>query len=80
MTEQQMEDLFHFYGHEDLFKRFRTPLYVTGLLDYSEAEHLEDFFDHFTLDRSILFDEFRFWYRYFEVSKRGMDGTSPYCQ
>jgi hypothetical protein len=52
---------------------------VTGLLDDSEAGHLEDFFDHFTLDRSTLFDEFRFWFRYFEVSRKGMDGTSPYC-
>ncbi|NQD68803.1 hypothetical protein HP456_23125 [Bacillus haikouensis] len=78
MVEHQIEDLFHFYGHEDLYKRFKTPLYVTGLFDDSDAEDLEDFFDQFTLDRSILFDEFRFWFRYFEVSKTGMDGTSPY--
>lgn len=70
LTEQQVEDLFHYYGHEDLYKRFRTPLFVTGILDDAEMWLLEDFFENFSFDRSTLFDEFRFWYRYYEVSKR----------
>jgi hypothetical protein len=78
MTEQQMEDLFHYYGYEDLYKRFKTPLFVTGLLDHSDADLLEDFFDQFTFENPILFDEFRFWFQYFEISRRGMGGASPY--
>ena len=70
MNEQQLEDLFSFYGHEDLYRRFKTPLYVTGILDQADTELLEDFFENFTLDHSILFDEFRFWFQYYEVSKR----------
>jgi hypothetical protein len=73
MTEQQMEDLFHYYGYEDLYKRFKTPLFVTGLLDQSDTALLEDFFDQFTFENPILFDEFRFWFQYFQVSRRGMD-------
>ncbi|WP_341357338.1 hypothetical protein [Rossellomorea sp. y25] len=70
MNEQQLQDLFSFYGYEDLYKRFKTPLYVTGIMDDADAELLEDFFENFTFDGPVLFDEFRFWFQYYEVSKR----------
>ncbi|WP_226585300.1 hypothetical protein [Halobacillus litoralis] len=70
MVESQTEDIFHLYGHGDLYKRFKTPLYVTGLLDEVEEDVLEDFFENFELSSSILFDEFRFWFQYFSASKR----------
>jgi hypothetical protein len=73
MEEQQIEDLFSFYGYSDLYKRFQVPLYVTGLLDNVETEVLEDFLEKFSFDYPVLFDEFRFWFKYFLVSK-----GSPY--
>jgi hypothetical protein len=70
MNEQQLEDLFSFYGYENLYKRFKTPLYVTGIMDDADAELVEDFFENFTFDGPVLFDEFRFWFQYYEVSKQ----------
>ncbi len=70
MTEEQMKDVFEAYGYEELFTRFKTPLYVTGLLDEVEEDSLEDFFDTIELSSDVFFDEFRFWFQYFSVSKR----------
>lgn len=76
MDEQQVQDLFHFYGYEDLYNRFQKPLYVTGLLDEVETETLEDFFDSFSFyEKPPLFDEFRFWFRYFVVTQKSIKPT-----
>ncbi|SFJ89702.1 hypothetical protein SAMN04487936_105113 [Halobacillus dabanensis] len=68
MTEEQMEEVFSEYGHDEMYRRFRTPLYVTGLFDEVEMDELEDFFENFELSPSIFFDEFRFWFQYFSVT------------
>lgn len=70
MTEEQMEDVFSEYGHAAMYKRFQTPLYVTGLFDEVEPDELEDFFENFELSSSIFFDEFRFWFQYFSVTQK----------
>ncbi|WP_079477616.1 hypothetical protein [Halobacillus salinus] len=70
MTEEQMEDVFDTYGLSSLFSRFKTPLYVTGLLDEVEEDRLGDFFDNIELSSDVLFDEFRFWFQYFSVAER----------
>ncbi|MGM0845552.1 MAG: hypothetical protein ACQEUT_11285 [Bacillota bacterium] len=71
MTETQMEDLFDFYGYSYLYKRFRYPLFVSGLMDESSIEELEDFFDNFSFhDHQPLFDEFRYWFQYFLITRK----------
>ncbi|MCA0970692.1 hypothetical protein LCM20_08840 [Halobacillus litoralis] len=70
MTEQQLQDVFETYGFGDMFERFRTPLYVTGLLDEVDESLLEDFFDHMELSPDVFFDEFRFWFQYFSVAQQ----------
>ncbi|CDQ19991.1 hypothetical protein SAMN05192559_10365 [Halobacillus karajensis] len=70
MTEGQMEEVFADYGYQRLYNRFKTPLYVTGILDDVEADLLEDFFENIELPPSAFFDEFRFWFQYFSVSQK----------
>jgi hypothetical protein len=71
MNEKQIEDLFDFYGYSDLYRRFQYPLYVSGLLDETDTEELEDFFEHFSFhDHQPLFDEFRYWLQYFMVVRK----------
>jgi hypothetical protein len=71
LKEQQIEDLFDFYGYTDLYKRFKMPLYVSGLFDEVEAEQVENFFDHFSFqDNNPLFDEFRYWFEIFLVTNK----------
>ncbi|RIW32283.1 hypothetical protein D3H55_13485 [Bacillus salacetis] len=71
MLEHQVEDLFDFYGYSDLYRRFRYPLFVSGLLDKASTEELEDFFENFSFhDRQPLFDEFRYWFQYFLVTRK----------
>ncbi|WP_406946045.1 hypothetical protein ACJA3J_08650 [Halobacillus sp. SY10] len=70
MTKEQMQEVFETYGHGEMYTRFQTPLYVTGLLDEVEEEQLEDFFDHIEISPHAFFDEFRFWFQYFSVTQR----------
>ncbi|MEI5908610.1 hypothetical protein WAK64_16300 [Bacillus spongiae] len=71
MTEEQMEEVFSYYGYDDLYKRFKYPLYVSGLLDDVEEEQLEDFFEEFTIEHPhLFFDEFKYWLSYFLVFKK----------
>ncbi|WP_394218946.1 hypothetical protein [Halobacillus trueperi] len=70
MTEEQMKDVFETYGYGEVYSRFQTPLYVTGLLDDVEEEVLEDFFDNIELTQAVFFDEFRFWFQYFSTAER----------
>ncbi len=80
MNERQIEDLFSFYGYSDLYNRFKTPIYVTGLLDNIETETLEDFFDTFSFeDHRPLFDEFRYWFRYFLVTNKSLNPYEESC-
>jgi hypothetical protein len=74
MNEKQAEDLFDFYGYSDLYKRFQTPLYVTGLLDETSTEQLEDFFENFSFeDHKPLFDEFKYWFQYFLITRKSFN-------
>ncbi|WLR47198.1 hypothetical protein LC065_16990 [Halobacillus litoralis] len=70
MTDEQMRDVFESYGHGEMYTRFKTPLYVTGLFDEVEEEQLENFFNNIELSPQVFFDEFRFWFQYFSVSQR----------
>ncbi|EDL65207.1 hypothetical protein [Bacillus sp. SG-1] len=71
MDEKQIEDLFDFYGYSDLYKRFQYPLFVTGILDETSTEELEDFFESFSFhDHHPLFDEFRYWLQYFLITRK----------
>lgn len=70
MTEEQIQDTFETYGHQEMFHRFQTALYVTGLLDEVEEEQLEGFFDNMEVSPDIFFDEFRFWFQYYAVAER----------
>ncbi|MBM7587953.1 hypothetical protein JOC86_004528 [Bacillus pakistanensis] len=71
MNEEQIEDLFDFYGYADLYKRFKTPLFVSGLFEDVEAEQVENFFDHFSFDdRQPIFNEFRYWFQVFLVTNK----------
>lgn len=69
MTEQDMADIFSDYGYSSVYHRFKTPLYVTGLLDDMEPALLEDFFEHMELSPDLFFDEFRFWIQYYAASQ-----------
>ncbi|WP_275477410.1 hypothetical protein [Bacillus coahuilensis] len=44
MELSQVEDIFDFYGYSELYKRFKTPLYVTGIMDEAASHQLEVFF------------------------------------
>lgn len=70
MTERQVEEIFADYGHQAMYKRFKTPLYISGIFDEVEVDLLEDFFDNFELAQEMFFDEFRFWFQYFAVSQK----------
>ncbi|KUP09854.1 hypothetical protein Q73_01055 [Bacillus coahuilensis m2-6] len=71
MELSQVEDIFDFYGYSELYKRFKTPLYVTGIMDEAASHQLEDFFDTFSFkNKNVLFDEFRYWWNYHHVVYR----------
>jgi hypothetical protein len=70
MTEEQIKEVFSEFGHDAMYKRFQTPLYVSGLFDEVDPDELGDFFENFELPSSVFFDEFRFWFQYFSVAQR----------
>ncbi|WP_335871007.1 hypothetical protein [Bacillus sp. 2205SS5-2] len=71
MKAKQLEEMFDYYGYDDLYQRLKYPISISGILEEVEEDQLEDFFQEFSFDeRPLFFDEFKYWISLFLMYRK----------
>ncbi|WP_108671518.1 hypothetical protein [Peribacillus acanthi] len=68
MELHQVEEIMDFMNQSQIFSRFKNQFYISGIFDsINDEEILISFLEHYQFtDGPILFDDFRYHFRYFQ--------------